>query len=615
MKFPSVDYLVSQAKDTFIRFTVPLLLSFTGAIAVIISIYQDLSKNEVYLNLAATCLLGVSLTLGSILFAERRNNPMLKHGLTALSVVLCIPYFFWLAPLHNIYQNFRLAIIFYVLVIAVHLWVAVAAYIGKPEKVGFWRFNHALFSRMVLTVIFSTTLEAGLSLAIAACDILFKLGVSYKMYAYLWLSILGFFNTWFFLTGVPRNYATINEEAIFPKPLKIFTQYILIPLVLVYMAILYVYGATIMVKWQLPRGWVSMLILSYEVVGILAILLVAPLRESGENRWIKQFSRFFFIASLPLIALLYVAIGTRIAAYGITESRYYLVLLGLWIGFSACYFLFSREKSIKMIPLTLLVVGVLSLWGPWGAFYVADASQVARLEGILRKYHCLNERGKMDVQKRNLLPTAQAKEVRSIVDYIVTRQQVKRLQYLTDVNLSRFAITNDTLLSRNDNSAYFEQRSANEDSVLKVFVPYPIADDDDKNMESNYYSSNRSHESKFIPVLGYATATQFNFYVNEHNNTTAQWAYMNASDSVKFNMEQHDNQFILKFTHGDTVSAVDVTKFLLKIEAAKQEELNTAMMTFDTGNIRILVTSLNIHSNEGSSRPVLYALGGWIMLR
>lgn len=75
-------------------------------------------------------------------------------------------------------------------------------------------------------------------------------------------------------------------------------------------------------EWQLPNGMVSALILGYISVGLLALLLVYPIREQRGNGWIKIFSKYFYLFLLPLIILLVLAVTKRIDSYGITQYRY-----------------------------------------------------------------------------------------------------------------------------------------------------------------------------------------------------------------------------------------------------------------------------------------------------
>ena len=50
-------------------------------------------------------------------------------------------------------------------------------------------------------------------------------------------------------------------------------QFILIPLVGLYLLILYVYGLQILFTWELPKGGLTYLILSFSIAGMLAVLL------------------------------------------------------------------------------------------------------------------------------------------------------------------------------------------------------------------------------------------------------------------------------------------------------------------------------------------------------
>src|SRR5699024_11026378 len=111
------------------------------------------------------------------------------------------------------------------------------------------------------------------------------------------------FNTWFFLAGIPSSFNYFSNDD-YPKSLKIFTQNILIPLVIIYLMILYLYAGKILLQWSWPEGWVSNLILIFSIVGILAILLLHPIRNNRDNRWINRFSSSYFWSLVPLVVLL-----------------------------------------------------------------------------------------------------------------------------------------------------------------------------------------------------------------------------------------------------------------------------------------------------------------------
>jgi hypothetical protein len=164
--------------------------------------------------------------------------------------------------------------------------------------------------------------------------------------------------------------------------------------------ILYFYSIKILINWELPRGWVSYLVLAYSVVGILALLLVYPLKEENAKSWVKIFSKAFYYTIIPLIILLFTAIFTRILEYGYTEPRYFVLLLALWLLSIVIYFIFNKKASIKFIPISLFLFGAFALIFPYlNAFSVAKRSQKNELVKLLNENKLLDN-GKIDFKKK-----------------------------------------------------------------------------------------------------------------------------------------------------------------------------------------------------------------------
>src|SRR5690606_15929395 len=136
----------------------------------------------------------------------------------------------------------------------------------------------------------------------------------------------------------------------YPKGLKIFTQYVLIPLMTIYLAILLVYEVKILVEWEMPKGIVATLILGYAVFGMLSLLLVWPIRNDDGNRWVRFFSKSFYLTMMPLIVVLALAVYQRVSHYGFTEERYILMVLTIWLVAITAYFLYFRKADIQLIP-------------------------------------------------------------------------------------------------------------------------------------------------------------------------------------------------------------------------------------------------------------------------
>src|SRR5690606_34734421 len=92
----------------------------------------------------------------------------------------------------------------------------------------------------------------------------------------------------------------------------------------------------------------------------------------------------FYWLMLPLLVLLFIAIGMRIGDYGFTLNRYLVLVLGIWLAFTCVYFILPKG-NIKFIPISLAVVIFLASFGPWGVFKTSENSQVKRLHALLSR--------------------------------------------------------------------------------------------------------------------------------------------------------------------------------------------------------------------------------------
>ncbi len=385
IKLPSLQSLFVESIHTIKRFPLSLLASVVATFLAIYLTHCDFEKLQNVNTpgkVIMCCSLGLNLFLAAELFSKSKNHIFLKRLLLQLLLLILIVCYYFILP---DFKNFGLedGIRFALFAIGLHLLVSFAPFISARHTNGFWQFNKSLFLRFLTACLYTSVLYMGLALALLAIDKLFKVEINGDYYADLWWFLAGIFNTWFFLAGVPKQTQALEDNIDYPKGLKIFTQFVLLPLVSVYLFILYAYGAKIAVAMELPRGWVSYLVVGFSVVGILSLLLIWPIQEREENSWIKIFSRWFYRALYPLIILLGLAIFKRISQYGITENRYFILILALWLAIVATYFLLSKTKNIKVIPISLCIIAFLSSFGPWGAFSVSERSQINRLEELV----------------------------------------------------------------------------------------------------------------------------------------------------------------------------------------------------------------------------------------
>ncbi|MEE9553304.1 MAG: DUF4153 domain-containing protein [candidate division Zixibacteria bacterium] len=390
-KFPSYRYLFANGALAFRRFPFSLLSAVLGVAIAIIMVDKD-PAGEVFTHqkLLLTAALGLPLFLALAVFAEKRGwTEKRSWALQACGIVALVVYYFSLpADLSGAVMHF---IRFLLLNIGLHFLVAFLPYIERDQTNGFWQFNKSLFLRFLLAALYSAVMFIGLAIALAAADHLFGIEIKETRYFQLWILLAGIFNTWIFLAGIPGNLADLNDMIEYPKALKLFTQYILLPLVVLYFVILIAYEGKIIFNWNWPKGWVSNLVLWYSVVGILSMLLLRPLREGAGNRWIGVFSRWFFRGLVPLVIMLFLAIMKRISDYGITENRYFVLGMAVGLAVTVLYFIFSKNKDIRIIPVVICCSAFLSTYGPQSAFSVSEKDQKGRLVEFLTDNEMISE--------------------------------------------------------------------------------------------------------------------------------------------------------------------------------------------------------------------------------
>lgn len=395
---PKIKVFYQKVMAVVHRYPNVLVLALIAAVSAVVGVELDHRAEAQFKVVKFTLIVcwGISLMFASSMYQQRQGRNLLWDCLPLLPMALL---YYILPDDEKLFTEVH-RIIILVCGILSHLLVAFIPFLGKNNEIRFWQYNKNLFINLILTGIFTGVLVGGLELAIAATDNLFELHYQSSIYAevFLFFAILG--NCLIFLLFNDGGLAQLEQDDAYPLVLKFFTQFVLIPLLIIYALILYGYMLKIGIRWELPRGWVSYMILAYAIFGILALLLVHPLKSGHSKSWVKVFSNVFYYALIPLLGLLYIAIFTRILEYGYTEARYFVLLTALWLTSVVLYFVVFRKANIKFIPISLFVLGLAALVLPYfNAFSVAKRSQKQELMKLLEENQLLNN-GVIDFKKK-----------------------------------------------------------------------------------------------------------------------------------------------------------------------------------------------------------------------
>lgn len=476
MKFPSLASLSRDAVFVFKRFPILFVVVLSATLLACFLLGEPpigaTMENKLW-QLLATCDLLLTLGLAADLFAESRMyTSTLKWTLRGAVIVGCALLYAILDPASYRTDVVRLGLY----VFAFHQLVAFAPFIRRGSSCDFWHFNKALFLRFLTAVFYSASLYAGLAVAIFGVEELFNLDLPSEIYSQVFAVVAIGFNTLFFLAGVPTVFESAPTVASYPKGLKIFTQYVLIPLMTIYLAILLVYEIKILVEWEMPKGIVATLILGYAVFGILSLLLVWPIRNDDGNHWIRFFSKSFYVTMMPLIVLLALAVYQRISHYGFTEERYILMVLTLWLAAITSYFLCFRKGNIQFIPASLVLLALVITFGPQSASDISRLSQQRRLAGALNTTNAAND------------------ERPSIVTYLLEAHGLQSMQAFTETDLGAL---DREIAEANDDLPPYRITWLKRDTIFALLdvPPSGIA-------EGRYLSISREGQD-VLPIKGY----------------------------------------------------------------------------------------------------------------
>lgn len=377
MRFPSLRALALRAGEVLRQFVLTLTLAALATGTALVAV--DNARAESYWRVALTALLGVPLSIAITLASRyRRWSRPLELGLQLLGLVLLVVFYLnWPGPRESVdmVHYFQLSAV-------LHLSVAFLPFIRGPESSAFWQYNRRLFESLLRATVFAAVLFAGLAVALGALDRLLGVHVPPESYLRLYITLALLVHPWIFLAGLPTSPDELDVDA-YPRALKIFTQYVLTPLVTVYLVIVGLYLAKIIITGSWPSGWTGYLVASVAVVGVLGFLLVHPLRRLPSEGWIRLYSRALFIGLVPAAVMMLLALWKRVDQYGLTEPRVLGLVLGLWLLAVALLYTLARETGIRTIPLSLAAVLAVCLVGPFGATRLSVRSQQHRLTTLI----------------------------------------------------------------------------------------------------------------------------------------------------------------------------------------------------------------------------------------
>lgn len=271
------------------------------------------------------------------------------------------------------------------------------------------KYLQSVVGNQIITIGFALVLFLGFSAIIGTVDVLL-VNLSHTLYIHAFMFSSAVFGVIFFVSRLKEKDESLENYAL-PKIVEILICYILIPLILIYTAILYLYFAKIIFTLKMPKGVVSHLVLWYTAFSLFIIIMVTPI--TFKNKFAKFYKKFFPMISVPLILLALFSINERIFQYGITENRYLVVILVIWLLFNMI--LYIVKNDVKWVLISYIFAILIAVFSPFNLVTVSINSQNKRLErlliknGIIQNGKITNKNDKVSIKSKN--------EIMSVIDY------------------------------------------------------------------------------------------------------------------------------------------------------------------------------------------------------
>jgi hypothetical protein len=313
------------------------------------------------------------------------------------------------------------------------LFALLISFIWIPTIKSDFSFNKSFmisFKSFFNSLFFSGVLFAGVAIILGAIDLLI-VSLDYKAYPQAANIIFILFAPMYFLSLIPvytRSNFNIQQQAIekaahTPKFLEILISYIVIPLISVFTLILVIY----LVKNIGGEFWsdnlIEPMIVSYSITVILVYILASDL----ETKFAVLFRKLFPKILVPIVTLQIISSFITLTDTGITHTRYYVILYGIFAVASGIFLSFIPVRKNGMIALLLILFSIVSIVPPVDAFTISKNSQINTVKEILVKNGMLENN---EIIPKDSIPDKDQEKLTNAIQYLWMLNYTEQISYL-----------------------------------------------------------------------------------------------------------------------------------------------------------------------------------------
>ena len=467
MDFTAIKKYPSQITSAFKRFPLASAFAIFATIAFIYFYENSLSPTHSKLTywlfiypIAATM---IALTI-SLVHESRKKFSIIPHIIAeAVWLAISIALVFYHFSTNNYTEHIYVLVTWLFIYTTAFLSIFVAPFFKQKDENGFWIFLMRNAKAAVNAITISVVLILAINWLLFGFFNLFDIKVSDKPFIYSVIICSCTIFPILFFSGIPSIDECLQETPALNKFQASTNKFLFLPVLSLYIILLYAYIAKIIIQWEMPKGMVSYLVSASMMLMLLRVTLTLPERINPKPSFEKKLLKILPAACIPLVILMSVGIIRRISDYGISEDRYYITAINIFYYAIIAILLIDKIKcKSRFIAIVFCSMFFILTNGPLSAINVTHRVWMESIKTALAE-EGYNKFPLNDEDSREFINRLEAKNT-SQTETILSR--IKALNIRGDKELAQY-VDHGIVILHIDNSTHHKKKQA---SVLKAYI-------------------------------------------------------------------------------------------------------------------------------------------------